>query len=142
MADATGIDKTAVMFGQFLIGSVELRIVQMGFDDAVFEIIQRQAMGHAAEEFKHVDVRSDKALLVLLERKLHELVTTKRQGGNKGMDGFVVTRQWIEQQTDFTIIELCFTARINFKATGGFVSRDDDLMMTDKVFKRTVTDLA
>ena len=96
MPDAAGIDETAVVLGHFLIASVELGIVQAWFDYAVFEIVQQQAMGHAAKEIKHVDVRSDKALLVLFESKLHEFVTTKRQRGNKGMDGFAFTHRWIE----------------------------------------------
>ncbi len=58
-ADAGGQYDRSVIGGHFLVGSVQLRFIEVGAPDAAFLIVRHQCLGDAAQILKGVDMTGD-----------------------------------------------------------------------------------
>ena len=56
LANAGGDDGRAVVFGQVLVGGIQIGLVAAGVFDPGFEIVRDDDLGHTAEESEHADV--------------------------------------------------------------------------------------
>jgi len=118
IGDPARIDKTAEMMGHLRIAAIDDRIVQIGLDDAAFEIVEIDPLGHAAEKRPHVQMGGDKRSLILAVDKLHILVAAPCQGADKGIDLPMTLERIIPYPAHIAVIDLDFLARLAFDATG------------------------
>ena len=108
MNDTGSIDERPDMLCHLAVGPVQCGIVQIGLDDAAFEVVDDDAFGDAAEELKHPDVRAGKAHLVLAKGELDILQAAVGEGSDEGVQFTPLVLLGIEHHRDEAVINLDF----------------------------------
>jgi hypothetical protein len=81
LAGQTRVDQKPVVLGAFAIGLLNRRlfVADVGFDDRRFEIVQHDAVRHAAKEFERVLVAQQPGRQFLIKHDLGVLMPTPGQ---------------------------------------------------------------
>lgn len=75
--NAARINEASVMLCQLGVCPVKFRIVQIRFYNARFKVVDGDGFGNSAKPIKHVNMRIDKALLVLAKNEFYVLMAAK-----------------------------------------------------------------
>ena len=107
-AHPRGVDEGPIVLGELRICPVDLRVPDVGFQDAGFQIVDQQALGHPFVELDHRDVALDPRLLVLRVGELDEGKTAAGQLGGEGVHTASLPAAVIEQSTDGAVVD-CYS---------------------------------
>lgn len=80
---AAGGDQEAVVLGAFSVGLLDLGVIPAGLSDGRFEVVDHQALGHAAEELKRVTMEQAPGGDGLVEDELDILVAADVRNGGR-----------------------------------------------------------
>src|SRR5439155_6014752 len=83
-ARSAGRDQKAVVFGTFAIGLLHLWVVPAGFGDGGLEVVEHDALGHAAEELKGVAVEQEPSRDTLVPHKFDVLMAAEAEHHHEG----------------------------------------------------------
>src|SRR3990170_6679801 len=110
MALTARVHQGAVIDSQFLVGTIDLGIVEVGMQDPCFEIIDDQKNGHATEKGERGHVRLGQGLLIHLNGDEDEHVAAMGKDHNESPQAKPLTGGRIEPGAEIAVIDLSLLA--------------------------------